>query len=225
MGDEGGPEEFGQSPSAYQAMMQASGGPVPMSGMTGGPSLMGGSSYGAMGAMGGGGGPPRMYMMNNQLNTIEEEKHETQNSAYFRENGDETDQSVADMKKSKILGDLHESSRFSNNGSPESQTNKMSPVVGSKSNKSSAAKQKTIEEDEEDADYEDDHEEGEDQGDDDEPSKPCQPADKQLKDADIEENYENDDDFNQDFKGDGPSDSQEGILGAGEERKETEGGI
>lgn len=74
------------APSAYEAMMAAQ--------ATGGP---GGISRHAMGGMQTGGygqlsqPPQRMYMMNNQLNTIEEEKHETQNSAYFRENGEETD--------------------------------------------------------------------------------------------------------------------------------------
>jgi hypothetical protein len=47
------------------------------------------------------------------LTTIDEEKHETQNSAFYREGGEETDQSQVfnDMKKSKILGDLEESVR------------------------------------------------------------------------------------------------------------------
>jgi len=50
----------------------------------------------------------RMYMMNNGgLNTIEEEKHETQTSNYFKE-GDETDESKVEHQKSKFLQALEQ---------------------------------------------------------------------------------------------------------------------
>ena len=69
---------------------------------TGGPpmpqfgSLSGGLGLGNVGMSG-----ARMYMMNNGLNTIEEEKHETQTSNYFN-NGEETDES--NIQKSRVLG-------------------------------------------------------------------------------------------------------------------------
>ena len=66
----------------------------PPSSLTGGPSGygMGGYDYGSMMR----GGPPSkiaMLMGFNHLNTIEEEKHETQNSNYFRDMESERDES------------------------------------------------------------------------------------------------------------------------------------
>jgi len=66
----------------------------PPSSLTGGPSGygMGGYDYDSMMR----GGPPSkiaMLMGFNHLNTIEEEKHETQNSNYFRDMESERDES------------------------------------------------------------------------------------------------------------------------------------
>ena len=74
---------------------------------------------GGVGTAGAGGGGPgavasmnnkMMYMQYNQLNTIEEDKHETQNSNYYRDGGEsERDDSKVHLNQlasSKILGDI-----------------------------------------------------------------------------------------------------------------------
>ncbi len=86
-------------------------------GMTAG---MGGPLNGAMGASRGGGfmdmpmGGNR-FMMNNNLNTIEEEKHETQTSNYFKD-GESEESKISINKQSRILTGLDDTQNKKNDG-------------------------------------------------------------------------------------------------------------
>ena len=91
----------------YKQTQKYSGGPV-TSLMTPGMNDYYAGNMRMIGSSGGSAGMGRMMYLNgyNQLNTIEEEKHETQNSNYFREGNEESEHlESGGFKDSKILQD------------------------------------------------------------------------------------------------------------------------